>query len=66
MEILRDKNGKLEGVIREIAGEQERLYDGAGNAIATYRRNVNYTYGNDGVRIGSGNRLAGMIGDNEE
>jgi|HubBroStandDraft_6_1064221.scaffolds.fasta_scaffold172549_4 hypothetical protein len=23
--------------------------------------NVNFTYGNDGVRIGSGNRLAGMI-----
>lgn len=66
MEILRDKNGKLQGVIRKIAGRQERLYDGAGNAIATYRRNVNFTYGNDGVRIGSGNRLAGMIGEEEE
>jgi hypothetical protein len=66
MEILRDKNGKLQGVIRKIAGGQERLYDGAGNAIATYRPNVNYTYGNDGVRIGSGNRLAGMIDQEEE
>lgn len=66
MEILRDKNGKLQGVIRKIAGGQERLYDGAGNAIATYRPNVNYTYGNDGVRIGSGNRLAGMIDQDGE
>ena len=30
MEILRDKNGKPQGTIREIAGGQERLYDRAG------------------------------------
>lgn len=66
MEILRDKNGKQQGVIREIAGGQKRLYDRAGRSIATYRPNANFTYGNDGVRIGSGNRLAGMIGEDEE
>jgi hypothetical protein len=54
MEILRDKNGKPQGVIRDIAGGQERLYDRAGHAIATYRPNTNYTYDNNGVRIGSG------------
>jgi hypothetical protein len=62
MEILRDKNGKPQGVIRDIAGGQERLYDRAGQAIATYRPNTNYTYDNNGVRIGSGNRLPGLVG----
>lgn len=65
MQILRDRNGKLEGVVREIAGQAERLYDASGKAMATYRRN-GYTYDNAGVRIGSGNRLAGLIGEDEE
>lgn len=64
MQILRDRNGKLQGVIREIAGHEQRLYDGTGNALATYRRN-GYTYDNEGVRIGSGNRLAGLVDDEE-
>lgn len=34
--ILKDGAGNPQGVIREIAGGQERLYDRAGNAIATY------------------------------
>jgi len=49
-------------VIRELSGDQERLYDRSGNAIATYRRNVNFTYDNNGVRFGSGNRLPGLVG----
>jgi len=53
-------------VIRELSGDQERLYDRSGNAIATYRRNVNFTYDNNGVRFGSGNRLAGTVGEDEE
>jgi hypothetical protein len=65
MEILRDKNGKPQGVIREIAGGQERLYDLVGHAIATYRPRTNYTYDNNGSRIGSGNRLAGLVEDDE-
>ena len=65
MQILRDRNGKLQGVIREIAGHEERLYDGTGNAMATYRPN-GYTYDSAGVRIGSGNRLAGLIDEDEE
>jgi hypothetical protein len=63
--ILKDGAGNPQGVIREIAGGQERLYDCAGNAIATYRRNVNFTYDNNGVRFGSGNRLAGLVEDEE-
>lgn len=65
MQILRDRNGKLQGVIREIAGQEQRLYDATGDAIATYRPN-GYTYDRNGVRIGSGNRLAGMVGEDEE
>jgi hypothetical protein len=61
MEILKDKNGKPQGIIRGIAGGQERLYDPAGDALATFRPRVNSTYDNGGRRIGSGNRLAGMI-----
>ena len=64
MQILRERNGKLEGVVREIAGQEERLYDASGKVMATYRRN-GYTYDNAGMRIGSGNRLAGLIDDEE-
>ena len=63
--ILKDGAGNPQGVIREIAGGQERLYDRGGNAIATYRRKVNFTYDNNGVRFGSGNRLAGLVEDEE-
>ena len=65
MQILRDRNGKQQGIVRQIAGHEERLYDGTGNAIATYRPN-GYTYDNAGVRIGSGNRLAGLVDSDEE
>ena len=60
MEILRDKYGKPQGTIREIAGGQARLYDRAGQTIATYRPNTNYTYDNNGARVGSDNRLPGF------
>ena len=62
MEILRDKCGKQQGVIREIAGGQERLYDRTGRPVATYHPNTNYTYDNNGARTGSGNRLPGLVG----
>jgi len=61
MEILGDKHGKPQGTIREIAGDQERLYDRAGHTVATYRPNTNYTYDTNGTRIGSGNRLPGLV-----
>ena len=64
--ILKDGAGNPQGVIREIAGKQERLYDRTGNAIATYRRRTDHTYDNNGTRLGSGNRLAGMIDQDEE
>ena len=62
MEILRDRNGKPQGVIREIAGGQQRLYDRTGNALASHRPHTDYTYDNNGSRIGSGNRLPGLVG----
>jgi hypothetical protein len=59
--ILKDGTGNPQGLIRKIAGDQERLYDTSGNAIATYRPHVDFTYDNNGVRFGSGNRLAGLV-----
>jgi hypothetical protein len=63
--ILKDGAGNPQGVIRELPGGDERLYDRSGCSIATYRRNVDFTYDNNGVRFGSGNRLAGLIEDDE-
>ena len=61
--ILKDGAGNPQGAIREVAGGNERLYDRSGASIATWRRNVDYTYDNNGARFGSGNRLAGLVDD---
>jgi hypothetical protein len=37
--------------------------DLGGKVVATYRRDTDWTYDKNGVRIGTGNRLAGMVGD---
>jgi hypothetical protein len=65
MTILKDKYGKPQGVTREVAGGMERLLDLGGKVVATYRPDTDWTYDNNGVRIGTGNRLAGMVGDEE-
>ena len=49
----------------ELPGDQQRLYDRSGNSIATYRGRTNFTYDNNGVRFGSGNRLAGLVDDRD-
>jgi len=59
--ILKDGAGNPQGVIREVAGGNERLYDRSGASLATYRRDVDFTYDNNGARFGSGNRLAGLV-----
>jgi hypothetical protein len=63
--ILKDGVGNPQGVIREVAGGNQRLYDRSGASIATYRRNVDFTYDNNGRRFGSGNRLAGLVDDQD-
>jgi hypothetical protein len=63
MELIRDKHGRLTGVIREIAGGQERLYTPQGEAIADYSPETDLTYDTQRRRMGSGNRLAGLIDD---
>lgn len=65
MQILRDKNGRQQGVIREMAGKRERLYTPAGKAVADYDGVTGATYDTDRRRIGTGNRLAGMVEDEE-
>jgi hypothetical protein len=65
MTILKDRNGNPQGVIREGAGGMERLLDLGGRVVATYRPDTDWTYDKNGVRIGTGNRLAGMVGDED-
>jgi hypothetical protein len=63
MELIRDKDGRLTGVIREIAGGRERLYTPQGEAIADYSPETDLTYDTQRRRMGSGNRLAGLVDD---
>lgn len=49
--ILKDGAGNPQGVIRGVAGCNERLYDRSGASIATYRRNVDFTYDNNGPEL---------------
>ena len=65
MELIRDKHGRLTGVVREIAGGRERLYTPQGEAIADYSLVTGLTYDTDRRRIGSGNRLAGLVDDQD-
>jgi hypothetical protein len=65
MTILRDKSGNPQGVIREVAGGMERLLDLGGRVVATHRPDTDWTYDKNVIWIGIGNRLAGMV-ENEE
>ena len=65
MTILRDKSGNPQGVIREVVGGMERLLDLGGRVVSTHRPDTDWTYDKNGIRIGTGNRLAGMV-ENEE
>ncbi len=48
--ILKDGAGNPQGVIRQLPGDQERLYDPSGKSIATYSGRTNFTYDNNGPR----------------
>jgi len=63
--ILKDGAGNPQGVIRELPGDQQRLYDCAGTAIATFRARTSFCYDNNGKRFGSGNRLAGLVDEQD-
>lgn len=65
MEILKNGSGKQQGIVREIAGGQKRLYTPSGNALTTYRSRTRATYDNNGTRIGTGDRLAGLLESEE-
>ena len=61
MQILRDKNGRQQGVVRQIAGDRKRLCTPAGKPLADYDAKTDATYDTDRRRIGTGNRLPGMV-----
>ncbi len=60
--IIKDGTGKPQGIIRQLAGGREALFTNSGRQIAYYDPNTDATYKAGGSKIGSGNRLAGMAG----
>lgn len=65
MELIKDRHGRLSAVIREVAGGRERLYKPTGEAVADYSPATDLTYDTQRRRIGSGNRLAGLVDDED-
>lgn len=61
-QIIKDRNGRPEGIIRQLAGGREELVSNSGHPIAYYDPRTDATYKPSGSKIGSGNRLAGMAG----
>jgi len=64
MELIRDARGRLTGVIREVSG-RERLYTPQGEVVADYSPATNLTYDPQHRKIGSGDRLAGLVNDQD-
>lgn len=62
MKFLRDTQSNVQGFTRDLGNGVERLFDSAGNPVATYRSANDSTYDKHANRIGNGNRLAGMVG----
>jgi hypothetical protein len=62
-QIIKDRNGKPQGIVRQIAGGREELLSNSGHPIAYYDPQTDATYKPGGYRIGSGNRLVGMAGE---
>jgi len=60
--IIKDHNGRPQGIIRPIAGGREELLSNSGRTIAYYDPNTDATYKPGGSKIGTGNRLMGMAG----
>lgn len=65
MELIRDRHGILTGTIRVIAGNRERLCTPTGKAIADFDAVTKATYNTDRRRLSTGNRLAGLVEDEE-
>ncbi len=65
MELIRDRHGVLTGIVREVAGGRRRLYKPTGEAIADYDPITRATYDTDRRRLGTGDRLAGMVDDQD-
>jgi hypothetical protein len=60
--IIKDRTGRPEGIIRQMAGGGEELLTNSGQPIAYYDPQTDATYKPGGYKIGSGNRLVGMVG----
>lgn len=58
--IIKDRTGRPEGIIRQMAGGREELLTNSGHPVAYYDPQTDATYKPGGFKIGSGNRLVGM------
>jgi hypothetical protein len=63
--IIKDRTGRPEGIIRQMAGGREELLTNSGHPVAYYDPQTDATYKPGGYKIGSGNRLVGMVGQGD-
>ena len=63
--IVKDRNGRPQGIIRQMAGGREELLSSSGHPIAYYDPKTDATYEPGGSKVGSGNRLAGLVEEDE-
>jgi hypothetical protein len=61
--IIKDRSGRPQGIIRQMAGGREELLSNSGRPIAYYDSRTDATYKPGGLKTGSGNRLVGMVGE---
>jgi hypothetical protein len=63
--IIKDRNGRPQGIIREMAGGREELFSNSGQTFAYYDPRTDATYKPGGSKIGSGNCLVGMAAEGD-
>jgi hypothetical protein len=60
-QIIKDRNGRPQGIIRQMAGGREELLNTGGNPLAFYDPKRDATYTPGGTKVGSGNRLMSFL-----
>ena len=60
--IIKDRTGKPQGIVRQMAVGREELLSNSGQRVAYYDPHTDATYKPSGYKIGSGNRLVGIAG----
>jgi hypothetical protein len=61
--IIKDRTGRPQGIVRQMADGREELLSNSGHRVAYYDPHTDATYKPGGYKIGSGNRLVGIAGE---